>query len=123
MIFAEFKPSNAIYIEPMPEMKRQARCRKEVTQRYLKAAGIKKLPKGASLHHADWDRNNDRPDNCIIAKNEKQHQSWHRQLMNWVKKCVDAGLLKFDLKKLQYFTDDQYVINKILDNIHSPKAA
>ena len=112
MLFVNKPVSGSYYIEAMPELPRRDSCRKEVTKRYLRATGEKKLPKNYSLHHADWDRNHDSPDNQIIAKDAVQHNKWHRQLMNWVSKCVNSGLLKFDLNKLQYFTDDNYIIDK-----------
>ena len=112
MLFVNKPVSDSYYIEAMPQLPRRDSCRKEVAERYLKATGEKKLPKSYSLHHADWDRSNDSIDNEIIAKDEKQHNKWHRQLMNWVSKCVNSGLLKFDLSKLQYFTDDNYIIDK-----------
>jgi hypothetical protein len=112
MLFVSKPKVDSFYIEAMPQLPRKDSCRKEVAERYLKATGETKLPKTYSLHHADWNRNHDSPDNQIIAKDDIQHNKWHRQLMNWVSKCVNSGLLKFDLSKLQYFTDDKYVIDK-----------
>jgi hypothetical protein len=121
MLFVNKPKADSFYIEAMPQLARKDSCRKEVIERYLKATGQKKLPKNYSLHHADWDRSNDSIHNEIIAKDDVQHNKWHRQLMNWVSKCVNSGLLKFDLSKLQYFTDDKYIIDKIskLNQLHA----
>lgn len=113
MIFTQEILPGSITFDNYKPGKRNYDGAQEAEKRYLKASGQKKLPVSTQRHHANWDRADGRAENIIIAKNQKQHDNWHHQLINWVRESVNSGLLKFSIEEQKYYANDTYVVDKI----------
>ena len=104
-------PSKAIFFDDWKPGVRNNDKAHLAKVRYLRASGKNRLPNTVQIHHANWDRGDGRLENLIIAKDQEQHDGWHRQMINFVVNSVNNGLLKFDLKSLRYFSDHPVVLD------------
>ncbi len=103
-------PTKAIFFDKWQPGTRNNDKAHLAKMRYLQASGKKRLPDTAQIHHANWDRGDGRLENLIIAKDQEQHENWHRQLIKFVVDSVNNGLLKFDLESLRYFSDHPLIL-------------
>lgn len=105
--------ANAVFFDGWKPQRRNYQGADQAVKRYLLHLGLKKLPKGTQRHHINWNRSDGRPENILIAKNQKQHDSWHRQMIKFIIDCFNSNILKFDLKSLRYFVDDKRLAYKL----------
>ena len=105
--------ANAVFFDGWKPQRRNYQGANEAVKRYLHHAGLSKLPKGTERHHINWNRSDGRPENILIAKNQQQHNNWHRQMIKFIIDCFNANILKFDLKSLRYFVDDKKLAHKL----------
>ncbi len=105
--------ANAVFFDGWKPGKRNYQGANEAITRYLHHTGLKKLPNGTEKHHVNWNRSDGRAENILIAKNQKQHNNWHRQMIKFIVDCFNANVLKFDLKSLRYFVDDKKLAYKL----------
>ncbi|QYK68299.1 HNH endonuclease [Paenibacillus sp. S02] len=61
----------------------------------LKAAGREKLDPDECVHHIDFVRTNNSPENLIICSKNK-HREYHGKLESLVGEMLDKGLVEFD---------------------------
>ena len=105
--------ANAVFFDKWKPKRRDYHGADQAVKRYLHHSGLSKLPKGTERHHINWNRSDGRPENILIAKNQEQHNNWHRQMIKFIIDCFNANILKFDLKSLRYFVDDKKLAYKL----------
>lgn len=101
-----------IYFDGWEPGKRNYAEARQAEKDWEKASG-KKISAKTQRHHINWDRADGRKHNIAIAESQKQHDSWHRQMIKYVRDSVNAGLLKFDFKLRKYYTKDKHIVNKL----------
>ena len=79
----------------------------------------KRLPKGAEVHHVDYDRSNDRNDNLVICPNRAYHRLLHART-DALNACGHADWRRCGICK-QYDAPQNIVQAKISKNIWHPE--
>lgn len=80
---------------------------------YFERTGKPVTPK-QQRHHLSWNREDGRSSNITIAEDQKEHENWHRQMINYVTDSFESGLLKFDKQLRKYFVDEPLLVDKII---------
>ena len=55
----------------------------------------RKIPKGRPIHHIDFNRMNNTPDNLYLCTDHKEHKNIHVSLEMIARKLCEKGIIKF----------------------------
>ena len=61
----------------------------------------KSIPKNQPIHHIDFDRTNNNPDNLYLCENHKEHRDLHIALEMIARELFEKGIIGF--KDGKYF--------------------
>ena len=61
----------------------------------LEAAGLDRMPPDSCVHHINFNRHDNRPENLLVCTNDK-HREFHGRLEALTRELLTRGIVRFD---------------------------